>query len=85
MKKISMMCTAAAVLAFTLAGCGDKRPAEAPAASKGPTSVKIVRTRDMHAPAGYSSEQISIVSAGNVRFPWRVLMPTGTNTQEAMR
>ena len=32
MKKISMMCTAAAVLAFTLAGCGDKRPAEAPAA-----------------------------------------------------
>ena len=59
--------------------------AEAPAASKGPTSVKIVRTRDMHAPAGYSSEQISIVSAGNVRFPWRVLMPTGTNTQEAMR
>lgn len=33
MKKISMMCTAAAVLAFTLAGCGDKRPAEAPAAS----------------------------------------------------
>ena len=31
MKKISMMCTAAAVLAFTLAGCGDKRPAEAPA------------------------------------------------------
>ena len=33
MKKISMMCTAAAVLALTLAGCGDKRPAEAPAAT----------------------------------------------------
>jgi cytochrome c5 len=31
MQKISMMCTAA-VLALTLAGCGDKRPEPAPAA-----------------------------------------------------
>lgn len=32
MKKISMVCAAAA-LALTLVGCGDKKPAEAPAAA----------------------------------------------------
>lgn len=60
-----------------------RAPPEVPAPETKPGPVKIVRTRDMHAPAGYAPEQISIVSAGNVRFPWRVLMPTGTNTQEA--
>jgi hypothetical protein len=54
-------------------------------APAGPVKVKIVHTRDMHAPAGYSPEQIMIVSSGNVKFPWRVLMPTGTNAMDAAR
>ena len=58
-------------------------PAEAP--KSGPISVKIVRTRDMQAPAGYAPEPIDIVSSDNVKFPWRVLMPTGTNTVKAAR
>ena len=78
--------TAAAAEAPEAPAVEDKpRAEEAPAASAGPVKVKIVRTRDMHSPAGYSPEQITIVSSGNVKFPWRVLMPTGTNTQEAMR
>jgi chemotaxis protein histidine kinase CheA len=78
--------TAAAAEAPEAPAVEDKPGAEeSPAAPAGPVKVKIVRTRDMHSPAGYSPEQITIVSSGNVKFPWRVLMPTGTNTQEAMR
>ncbi|MGI5868523.1 MAG: hypothetical protein ACOX9C_03635 [Kiritimatiellia bacterium] len=57
--------------------------AEIPDAAAGPVKVKIVRTRDMQAPEGYTPEQISIVSSGNVKFPWRVLMPDGTKAEEA--
>ena len=60
-------------------------PAEAPPTESGPIQMKIIRSRVMLAPPGYAPEQITIVSSGNVKFPWRVLMPTGTNTAEAAR
>lgn len=67
-----------------VAGTGPKG-GQAASEPAGPVQVKIVRTREMHSPAGYSPEQIAIVSSGNVKFPWRVLMPTGTNAMEAAR
>lgn len=50
----------------------------------GLVQVKIVPSRVMHAPAGYEANEISVVTEGNVRYPWRVLVPAVASGQMEM-
>lgn len=49
--------------------------AQGEADADGMVQVKIIPSRVMHPPAGYDAEEIAIVTEGNVRYPWRVLVP----------
>ena len=71
MKKISIMCTAAAVLAFTLAGCGDKRPAEAPAAPA-PVAAPVTNT-------AISGTAVPAAVNGAV---WKILVKEGDRVEK---
>ena len=51
------------------------------AGSAGPVQVKVVPSRTMRLPEGYEASEMSVVTEGNVKFPWRILMPTGAETQ----
>lgn len=42
---------------------------------EGLVHIKIVPSRVMHPPAGYDAGEIAIVTEGNVRYPWRILVP----------
>lgn len=43
--------------------------------SQKPIEITVRQSREMRTPKGYSSEQMPVVSTGNVKIPWRVLMP----------
>lgn len=49
--------------------------------SRGPVQVKIVPSRTMRLPEGHEASEMSVVTEGNVKFPWRILMPTGVESQ----
>lgn len=48
-----------------------------------PVLVKVVPSRTMRLPDGYEASELSVVTEGNVKFPWRILMPTGAETKDA--
>ncbi len=50
-----------------------------------PVQVKVVPSREMHLPADHEASEISVVTEGNVKFPWRILMPTGAETKDAAK
>ncbi len=64
--------------AATASGAVVARPvAEKNSPVGGPVQVKVVPSRTMRLPEGHEATEIAIVTEGNVKFPWRILMPTG--------
>jgi len=55
--------------------------ANSEASGDGLVQVKIIPSRVMHPPEGYAADEISIVTEGNVRYPWRVLVPAVISDQ----
>lgn len=50
-----------------------------------PVQVKVVPSRTMRLPEGHVASELSVVTEGNVKFPWRILMPTGAETKDASK
>lgn len=58
-------------------------PAAAPKSDpNAPVLVKVVPSRAMQLPEGYEANEMSVVTEGNVKFPWRILMPTGAEIKD---
>ncbi len=50
-----------------------------------PVQVKVVPSREMHLPEGHEASEMPVVTEENVKFPWRILMPTGAETKDAAK